>query len=113
MQKNTVHSKSNELKVLSLNIRSLSKNIQGIKNEIEHYQKFDVLCFNETNCTIEKFPNGINDILLDGFHDPIIQAPIRTTGRGGGLAIYINKNVCEFDEIEKFDPNPEPSNLHG
>ena len=88
-------------------------NIEGIKNEIEHYQKFDVLCFNETNCTIEKLPNGMNDILLDGFHDPIIQAPIRTTGRGGGLAIYINKNVCEFDEIEKFDPNPEPSNLHG
>jgi exonuclease III len=111
--KNTVQSKISELKILSLNIRSLSKNINALKEEIELYQKFDVICLNETNCIIEKLPNGLTDILLDGFHDPIVQAPIRSSGRGGGLAIYINKNVCEYDQIEKFDPNPEPNNVHG
>ena len=112
-QKHTTHSKSNELKVLSLNIRSLSKNILTIKDDIEQYQKFDILCFNETNCVIDKLPNGLDDLLLDGFHDPIVQAPIRNTGRGGGLAIYINTNICDFDDIEKIDPNPDPTNFHG
>ena len=109
----TVQSKNNELKVMSLNIRSLCKNIQTLRDDTEQYHKFDVLCFNETNCVAEKLPNGLSDLLIEGFHEPILQAPIRNSGRGGGLAIYINKKVCESEDIEKFDPNPDPSNPSG
>jgi ribosomal protein S18 len=111
-QKHITRAKNNELVVLSLNIRSLAKNIHTIKEDIELYQKFDILCFNETNCIVDKLPNGLDDLLLDGFHDPLVKAPIRTTGKGGGLAIYINTDVCDFDDIEQFEPNPDPSSLH-
>lgn len=97
-------SKANELKTLSLNIRSLVKCKDFLAEEIEHFQNYDILCFNETNCNVEKLPNGINDLLLEGFHPPILQNPTRKTNKGGGLATYINKNVCGIDEYEKFVP---------
>ena len=62
---------------------------------------------------MNKLPNGINDILLDGFHDPILQEPVRSSGRGGGLAIYINKRVCDAENIESFAPNPDIENTSG
>ena len=97
-------SNANELKVFSLNVRSLHKNISHFQEEIDIYRKYDVLSFNETNCSLSKLPNGINDIILDDFYEPILQDPARKSGRGGGLAIYINKRVCSLEQIESFKP---------
>ena len=112
-QRNVKRSTSSQLKTFSMNIRSLFKNIDKLREDIEIYDKYDILCFNETNCTLEKLPNGINDVTLNGFHEPYIQNPIRTTGKGGGLAIYVHKRVVDSDKIEVFNPNPEPSNTSG
>ena len=81
--------KPNELNVLSLNIRSLYKNVNcDISDDITDYQKYyDVLAFNETNCSVGKLANGIDDLIIEGFHPPIIQEPFRNSGKGGGLAI--------------------------
>ena len=111
--KTTSSSSNVELDIYSKNVRSLAKNISRYQEDIELYQKYDVLCFNETSCNIDKLPNGINDILLEGFHEPYVQAPIRTSGLGGGLAIYVNKRVCEIENIETFVANPEPSSTSG
>jgi exonuclease III len=78
------NSKNDELKIFSLNVRSLVKSISHFREEIHEYQKYDVLSFNETNCTEEKLPNGKNDIVLEGFYEPLIQNPNRASGRGGG-----------------------------
>lgn len=98
--KNVRMSNNNELNVLSLNIRSLAKNISVIADNIVDYQKYDVMCFNETNCNIDKLANGLNDLIIEGFHPPIIQAPVRSTCKGGGLAIYVNCKMCSPDQIE-------------
>ena len=105
LQKNIKCAKNSELKIFSLNIRSLHKNISHFREEISTYSKYDVLSLNETNCTLSKLPNGLPDLILDDFHDPILQDPVRKSGRGGGLAIYVNKRVCSKDEIENFVPN--------
>ena len=111
---NTIgHSDGNQLKVLSLNIRSLSKNIGLIREEITAYQKFDVICFNETNCTVERLPNKINDLIMEGFYEPMVKSPLRSSGKGGGLAVYINKRVCAHDSFENFELDLDPSNLNG
>ena len=103
-----------ELSTLSLNICSLVNKIDLLRNNIEFYEKFDVLLFNEINLIKEKLPNGISDLLLPGFHEPIVQNPLRTSGKGGGLAIYVNKRVCDDeDNIELFTPYHEPENNSG
>ena len=112
-QKHVKMSTPSQLKIFSLNIRSLSKNIIFLRENIDLYGKYDILCFCETNCVLDKLPNKINDLKLEGFHEPIIQDPVRSSGRGGGLAIYINKRVVDSDKIEIFDPNPDPSNTSG
>ena len=66
------------------------------------------MCFNETNCNPENLPGRIDDLLLDGFHEPLIQAPARKTGRGGGLAIYVNKRVCDLDKLEPLNLGLDP-----
>ena len=54
------------------------------------------------------------DSLGSGFQNPIIQDPIRSSGNGGGLAIYINKIICEHeDDIEEFTPYSDPENFSG
>ena len=103
-----------EINIFSLNIRHLYDKINKLRDGIDHYQKFDVLCLNECNLKLEKLPNGIEDISLEGFHEPILQPPARSSGRGGGLAIYVNKRICEEADIDsKFNPNPEPDNVNG
>ncbi|KAL5253023.1 hypothetical protein ACHWQZ_G015697 [Mnemiopsis leidyi] len=92
-----------ELKVLSLNIRSLSKNMSYFKEEKEFFTKFDLLCLNETNCCSSKLPNGMRDLEIDGFFEPIVQEPVRKSGKGGGLAIYINKRLCNAHDFESID----------
>ena len=62
------------------------------------------MSFNETNCDIDKLPNGINDLILEGFHPPILQKPARKSNSSRALATYINKNVCGNDDYEKFEP---------
>ena len=110
---NVTPSKAEELKILSLNIRSLTKNIEVIREEIDTYLKFDVLCFNETNCNVEKLVNGSNDLLIDGFHEPFLKAPVRKSGKGGGLAIYVNKKVCNASNLELVDPGLDPEDTSG
>ena len=92
-------SRSNELKIFSLNIRSLTKNISEIRENMSHYSKFDILCLNETNCDPDKLPFGGSELELDNFYEPWIQKPARQSGKGGGLAIYVNKNFCARTEI--------------
>ena len=111
--KNVTNSAKDEFKVLSLNIRSLAKNITYLREEIHTFSKCDVLCFNETNCNINKLPNGTDDIMIEGFHEPVLQAPLRKSGRGGGLAIYINKSVCDFEKIERIDLALDPEDMSG
>ena len=95
--------KPSELKILYLNIRSITKNIVEIRDEIDHYNKFDILCFNETNCDPDKLPFGANELNIVGFHPPIVQAPSRDSGKGGGLITYVSENVCTLNEYEPLD----------
>lgn len=111
--KNINSPSSHELKVFSLNVRSLIKNVSYFREEIEIFSKYDVLCFNETNLTISKLPNGINDILIDGFHEPLVQDPTRKSGKGGGLAIYVNKRVCAPEKLEITKLNLDPTETSG
>ena len=104
---------TNELSIFSLNIQTLTNKISHLRENIEYYEKFDALLFNETNCKVENLPNGTNDILLDNFYEPLVKNPTRTSGKGGGLVIYINKRICEEDDIEEFDPYSEPDNNSG
>ena len=105
--KNIKFPKQNELNVFSLNIRSLHKNLSAIQDNVSEYQKYDILCFNETNCNTDKLANGLDDLLIEGFHPPIVQSPVRSTDRGGGLATYVNKRVCSVDDIKTIDLNFE------
>ena len=100
-------------RILSLNIRSLTKNIDKLKeNILVLLEKCDIICLCETNLKFEtlpdgllKFeslPNGLNDITLNGFHDPILQSPYRKSGKGGGLAIYVNKSFCDSDAFSRM-----------
>jgi hypothetical protein len=93
-------SKSYELKVQSLNIRSLHSAMSSLKDSIEQYTKFDILCFNETNCIAENLAFKGKELELEGFHPPFIQAPARESGRGGGLEVYVNKNLCDLSDIQ-------------
>ena len=96
-------SKSYELKVQSLNIRSLHSAMSSLRDSIEQYTKFDILCFNETNCIAENLAFKGKELELEGFHAPFIQAPARESGRGGGLAVYVNKNLCDLSDIQIKD----------
>ena len=101
-----VHSPAvNELNILSLNVRSLTKLMDRLNNEPLNLDVFDILCFSETGCSLEKLPNGISDIALTNFHDPLLRSPSRISGRGGGLAIYVNKRVCDDSSLEIYDPD--------
>ena len=103
----------NELSIFSLNVQTLTNKIAHLRENIDYYKNFDALLFNEANCIVQNLPNGINDILLDNFHEPIVKNPARTSGKGGGLVIYVNKRICEEDDIEEFDPYNEPDNNCG
>ena len=105
--KNIKNVKHNELNIFSLNIRSLNKNITIIRDNIIEYQKYDLLTFNETCCNTDKLANGLDDLLIEGFHPPIVQSPVRESDRGGGLATYVNTRVCSVDDIKTIDLNFE------
>ena len=100
---NVPPARSDELKILSLNIRSLPKHIGHLRENIDHFRKFDVICLNETNCDPSTLANGINDITLDGFHIPFTKKPNRTSNRGGGLTIYVNVRVCDEQNLELLE----------
>ena len=100
---NSTESKPGELKTFNLNIRSLNKHFGSLKENISTLQKYDILCFNETSCDINKLSHGIEDITLEGFHPPITQSPIRSSNKGGGLVIYINTSVCKEEDLNKID----------
>ena len=99
---NVPNTQYNELRILYLNVRSLSRHIDECRDNFSYSEQYDVLCFNETNCDTEQLPDGIENILIEGFHEPILQKPIRSSNRGGGLATYVNLNVCAAENFEKF-----------
>ena len=103
LPKNIKHAKPGELNILTVNIRSTHKNLQKIIDNAVEYQKYDILCLNETNCDTSKLANGIDDLLVEGFNPPIIQAPARASCKGGGLMTYVNKNICSADDLEKIE----------
>jgi exonuclease III len=105
--KDVKQANQNELKIMSLNIRSLKNGMLSLRDNISCYGKFDILCFNETNCDLATLPNGIDDLLLDGFYPPLIQKPYRESNKGGGLAYYINKRVCDDTNFELLNINLE------
>ena len=50
---------------------------------------------------------------MEGFHEPFVKPPLRKSGKGGRLVTYINNRVCESENIELFDCNPDPDNTSG
>ena len=111
--KNVPRLKNKNLRILSLNIRSLPKNMQFLRENITHIKFFDLLCFNESNCDTDTLPNGIDDLLIEGFHPPITKAPFRSSNKGGGLAIYVNCSTCNEHDIELLDINCGVNDNHG
>ena len=106
-------SRPSELKVMFLNIRSLKDKITEIRDSLDHFSKFDIICFNETNCIPEKLPFGDTELFLENFYAPILQSPTRTSGRGGGLAIYLNKTFClesDYKVLNAFSENSSIAN---
>ena len=91
----------------------MNTKIDELRDNIALYKNFDILLFNETNCMTKKLPNGKDDLKLNGFYEPLIQDPFRSTSKGGGLIIYVNKQVCEEDNIKSFIPYSEPDNFSG
>ena len=91
-------------RIFSLNIRSLIKNIDNLRENATILQnKCDIICLCETNLKFHKLPNGVDDVCLAGFHEPIIQGPYHKSGKGGGLAIYINTQFCDKNSFNKLD----------
>ena len=109
MAKNIPQSKNNELGVLSLNIRSVRKNLVSLLDQNTDYDKYDVICLNETCANVDKLANGLDDVLIEGFHPPIHQAPARLSYKGGGLLVYVNKRICEEDDIESINLEQDPN----
>ena len=106
------NSRSYEFKILSLNIRSIKQKIHEIIDNIDHFSKFDALCFNESNCSPDKLPFGGRELELDNFHPPIIQNPARGSSRGGGLIIYLNKDFCsitDYNILTNLSDRSDPS----
>ena len=92
-------SKKHELQIYSANIRSLPKYFDNFRDGLEFYSKFDILCFNETNCDPTELPFKGQELILEGFHPPITQKPARYSNRGGGLGIFVSSKLCEFSNI--------------
>ena len=92
-------SKKHELQIYSANIRSLNKYFDNFRDGLDFYSKFDILCFNETNCDPTELPFKGQELSLEGFHPPITQKPARDTNKGGGLAIFVSSKLCEFSNI--------------
>ncbi len=107
--KDIKQAEANELGVLSLNVRSVHKNLQAINDRNTEFNKYDIICLNETCCNTDRLPHGISDLSIEGFHPPVHQAPARKSYRGGGLLTYVNTRVCNADDIESIDIEHEPS----
>ena len=65
-----------QAQILSANIRSLTKNIDCIRDNLDFYNRFDILCFNETNCNPNSLPFAGKELTLEGFNEPILQKPV-------------------------------------
>ena len=53
-------------------------------------------------------------MILENFHEPTITNPARKSGKGGGLATYINKRLCDSYQINKVEiENTETCTIDG
>ena len=95
--------KEGELRTLTLNIRSVIKNISQIRDNMAFYSKFDIICLNEAMCNEDLLPFEGKELMLENFHQPIVQKPARDSSRGGGLVVYLNKNLCNESDFKKMD----------
>ena len=102
--------KDGELQIFSANIRSLTKNITAIIDNLSFFSRFDIICLNETNCNPANLPFGGQELFLEGFHPPHIQRPSRASDKGGGLAIYINKRCTDYLNITLLEHLTDCSN---
>ena len=105
-------SRNYELKILSLNIRSLKDKISKLNENSDEYSKFDVLAFNEINLDPQNLTFGVSELTLNGFHPPFIQAPARASNKGGGLAIYVNKSLTTVSNckvLSELSSNADPN----
>ena len=73
------------LRILSLNIQGLFSKMSSLRDDLENFDKYDILCFNETNTV----SNKSEDILLEGFHKPFIQDSLKKIGKMGWSC-----NIC-------------------
>ena len=64
--------KEGELKTLTLNIRSVLKNITQIRDNMTFYNKFDIVCLNEAMCNNDLLPFEGKELMLENFHPPIV-----------------------------------------
>ena len=61
-------------RILSLNIRSLFKGIEKLKDDVHILrEKCDIICLCETNLKLESLPNGLDVNALEGFYKPILR----------------------------------------
>lgn len=81
---------NDELSILSLNIRSINKNINELKLFLEKLPiKFSIICLQET---WSKSDNSIqNDHIITGYRN--FDFPRGYKNRGGGLCIYVDKSI--------------------
>ena len=93
--------KTNELSILSLNIRSLKTNHHKLQDLEDELSKFDIICLQETGIDPSLIFNK-NFYDLNGFHPPLLQKPVRESSKGGGLAIYANKSSFEEDSLREL-----------
>ena len=108
---NISRSRDSELKVFSLNVNSINAKIMSIRDEISHFSKFDILCFNETLCSIDKLPFGGKELELESFYPPFVQSPARCTNKGGGLIIYVNKAFCALNDLKVIESLSDNTNF--
>ena len=87
---------SQSLSVLHTNIRSVRNKIDYI---VDSFIDFDILCFTETH--LDAAIDSIQLNLGDKFDIPYRKD---RTNHGGGLLVYLNKNIihCRIPELESF-----------
>ena len=98
---------SDKIKILHVNIRSLNRNFENLLSLLEETKNiFDILCLTETWITINGLKNSSNFNLP---HFKLISQDRQTNKRGGGIFIYVKKNIMHYvrNDLSVSDENKE------